>query len=96
MTEDDIIRQHVIMRLMCDMELDKREVEDKFGIDFDEYFADAFPKFDEFVQDNLLELTDGQIIVKGMGRLVIRNIAMAFDAYLERMMKEKPIFSRTV
>jgi len=96
MTEDDIIRQHVIMRLMCDMELNKHEVEEKFGINFDEYFAGAFPKFDEFVQDGLLELTDGQIIVKGMGRLVIRNIAMAFDAYLEKMMKEKPIFSRTV
>ncbi len=96
MTEDDIVRQHVIMRLMCDMELDKREVEKKFGINFDEYFASAFPKFEEFVQDDLLELSRDKIIVKGMGRLVIRNIAMAFDAYIEKMMKEKPIFSRTV
>lgn len=96
MTEDDVVRQHVIMRLMCDMELDKREVEKKFDIDFDRYFASAFPKFDEFVHDDLLELAKDKIIVKGMGRLVIRNIAMAFDAYLEKMMKEKPIFSRTV
>ncbi len=96
MTEDDIIRQHVIMRLMCDMELDKHEVEEEFGINFNDYFSDAFPKFNEFVQDNLLELSDDRIIVKGTGKLVIRNIAMAFDAYLERMMKEKPIFSRTV
>jgi len=96
MTADDIIRQHVIMRLMCDMELDKHEVEEKFEVNFDEYFSSAFPKFDEFVKDGLLELTDKKIIVKGMGRLVIRNIAMAFDAYLEKMMKEKPIFSRTV
>ena len=96
MTEDDIVRQHVIMRLMCDMELDKREVEKKFDIDFDSYFASAFPKLDGFVQDDLLKLTDDEIIVKGIGRLVIRNIAMAFDAYLEKMMKEKPIFSRTV
>ncbi len=96
MTEDDIIRQHVIMRLMCDMELNKREVEKKFGINFDDYFADSYPKFDEFLSDDLLELTDDRIIVKGMGRLVIRNIAMTFDAYLEKMMREKPIFSRTV
>jgi oxygen-independent coproporphyrinogen-3 oxidase len=96
MTEDDIIRQHVIMRLMCDMELDKREVERKFGISFDDYFSDSFAKLEEFVSDDLLELTDAKIIVKEMGRLVIRNIAMAFDAYLEKMMKEKPIFSRTV
>lgn len=96
MTDDNIIRQHVIMRLMCDMELNKRDIEEKFQINFDEYFANAFPKFEEFVNDGLLELADHKIIVKGMGRLVIRNIAMAFDAYLEKMMKEKPIFSRTV
>jgi oxygen-independent coproporphyrinogen-3 oxidase len=81
---------------MCDMELNKRDAEKKFGIDFDGYFADAFPKFEEFVRDDLLELTADRIIVKGMGRLVIRNIAMTFDAYLEKMMNEKPIFSRTV
>ncbi len=96
MTDDDIVRQHVIMRLMCDMELDKREVEKKFEVDFDKYFASAFPKLEEFVHDDLLELTQDKIVVKNMGRLVIRNIAMAFDAYLEKMMKEKPIFSRTV
>jgi len=96
MTGDDVIRQHVIMRLMCDMELNKNEVEESCGIDFDAYFADALLKLEEFVGDDLLELSDERIVVKGMGRLVIRNIAMAFDAYLERMMKEKPIFSRTV
>jgi oxygen-independent coproporphyrinogen-3 oxidase len=96
MTKDDIIRQHVIMRLMCDMELNKHYIGRKFGINFDEYFAPAFQKFEEFVQDDLLELTDEKIIVKDLGRLVIRNIAMAFDAYLEKMMKERPIFSRTV
>ncbi len=96
MTDDDVIRQHVIMRLMCDMELKKHDVEERFEIDFDEYFSAAFPKLEEFVQDNLVELTDDKIVVKDMGRLVIRNIAMAFDAYLEKMMKEKPIFSRTV
>ncbi|MGO9480209.1 MAG: coproporphyrinogen III oxidase, partial [Candidatus Kryptoniota bacterium] len=72
------------------------DIEEKFAINFDEYFADASRKFEEFVRDDLLELTGDKIIVKNAGRLVIRNIAMTFDAYLERMMKEKPIFSRTV
>lgn len=94
--QDDIIRKHVIMRLMCDMELTKSEVEKRFGINFDEYFAESLPKLREFIDDGLVELTDDKIIVTLMGRLVIRNIAMCFDAYLEKMMKEKPIFSRTV
>ncbi|HUI30198.1 MAG TPA: oxygen-independent coproporphyrinogen III oxidase [Candidatus Acidoferrales bacterium] len=96
MTDDDVIRQHVITRLMCDMELHKREVEEKFEINFDRYFSGTFPKLEEFLRDGLLELTGDRIIVKGMGRLVIRNIAMAFDSYLAKMIKEKPIFSRTV
>ncbi len=96
MNQDDIIRKHVIMRLMCDMELTKSEVEEKFNIKFDEYFADSIQKLNEFVEDALVELSDDKIVVSLMGRLVIRNIAMCFDAYIDRMMKEKPIFSRTV
>lgn len=96
MTEDDIVRRYVIMRLMCDMELTKVEVENRFGIIFDDYFADALEKLEEFVEDGLVEMTADRIAVHWMGRLVIRNIAMCFDAYLEKMMKERPIFSQTV
>ncbi len=96
MTDDDIIRRYVIMRLMCDMEVTKEDVENRFGIIFDEYFAEALEKLEEFVEDGLVELTTDQIVVQGMGRLVIRNIAMCFDAYVDRMMKERPIFSQTV
>jgi oxygen-independent coproporphyrinogen-3 oxidase len=43
-------------------------------------------------------LTDDQetIRVIGSGILIIRNIAMCFDAYLEEMMRTKPVFSKTV
>jgi oxygen-independent coproporphyrinogen-3 oxidase len=75
MTEDDTLRKHVIMRLMCDLELDKASVERTFGIDFVE---------------------SGTITIVGAGRLLLRNIAMCFDAYLDSMMKTKPVFSRTV
>jgi oxygen-independent coproporphyrinogen-3 oxidase len=96
MSQDDIIRKHVIMRLMCDMELTKSEVEEKFNIKFDDYFADSIQKLNEFVEDGLVELSGDKIKVSLMGRLVIRNIAMCFDAYIDKMMKEKPIFSRTI
>jgi oxygen-independent coproporphyrinogen-3 oxidase len=96
MSQDDMIRKHVIMRLMCDMELTKSEVEEKFNIKFDDYFADSIQKLNEFVEDGLVELSGDKIKVSLMGRLVIRNIAMCFDAYIDKMMKEKPIFSRTI
>jgi len=96
LTDDDVVRRHVIMRLMCDMELSKTDVEERFGIRFDEYFAEALAKLEEFVADGLLRITDEKLIVTDLGRLVIRNIAMCFDAHLERMLRERPIFSRTV
>lgn len=33
-------------------------------------------------EDKLIELTPTQLHVKPLGRLLIRNIAMVFDAYL--------------
>lgn len=96
MTKDDQIRKHVIMRLMCDLELDKMDVERQFNIEFDEYFEDAIRQLRAFVDDGLVDITPESLKIKGSGRLLLRNIAMCFDAYLERMQKEKPIFSRTV
>ena len=48
------------------------------------------------LSEGFLKISDDKIIVTLMGRLVIRNIDMCFDAYIEKMMREKPIFSRTV
>jgi oxygen-independent coproporphyrinogen-3 oxidase len=96
MTQDDRIRKYAIMRLMCDLELEKRDVEQRFGIRFDEYFDDALMQLQQFVDDDLVDILPDVIKIKGSGRLLLRNIAMCFDAYLGKMQKEKPIFSRTV
>jgi len=96
MTEDDQIRKYTIMRLMCDMELTKRDVENKFSINFDEYFENSLKKLDEFIEGGFIAAENGTLKIQGNGRLIIRNIAMCFDAYIDKMMAEKPIFSRTV
>jgi len=96
MTEDDQIRKHVIMRLMCDLELDRRQVERKFGIVFDSYFESSLGGLEQFVDDGLVTLDGDTIAIVGPGRLLLRNIAMCFDAYIDSMAKNKPIFSRTV
>ena len=96
MTADDHVRKEVIMQLMCDLELDKREIEKKFAIDFEEYFRNDIPKLDQFIREGLLANETDNIRVIGSGILIIRNIAMCFDAYLEEMMRTKPVFSKTV
>ncbi len=96
LTQDDRLRRYVIMRLMCDFELNKRRVEEKFQINFDRYFADALPELEYFAADGLIELANDMIAVTDMGRLLIRNITMIFDKYLAQKKVSKPLYSRTV
>jgi len=96
MTLDDHIRKEVIMRLMCDLAVNKREIERQFDISFEEYFRNDTPKLDRFINEGLLVNERDKIRVVGSGILIIRNIAMCFDAYLEEMMRTKPVFSKTV
>jgi oxygen-independent coproporphyrinogen-3 oxidase len=96
MTDDDQIRKFVIMRLMCDLELDTNQVERKFGIVFDTYFESSLHDLAQFVDEGLVRLEGTTISIVGAGRLLLRNIAMCFDAYLNTMSAHKPVFSRTV
>ncbi|MBI3585959.1 MAG: oxygen-independent coproporphyrinogen III oxidase [Ignavibacteriales bacterium] len=96
MTKDDQIRKFVIMRLMCDLEVEKAEVEELFDIMFDEYFDQSLEQLFDFVRIGAAKNTVEKITIEPAGRFMLRNIAMCFDAYLNKFQKEKPIFSRTV
>lgn len=96
MTPDDHIRKYVIMRLMCDLEVNKKEVETFYRISFDEYFSEALSQLVEFEQLGLVSHDGDRITVEPNGRLLLRNIAMCFDAHLKRTDRERPVFSKTI
>jgi oxygen-independent coproporphyrinogen-3 oxidase len=95
LTDDDRIRRFIIMRLMCDFELNFAQVEEKFKINFKDYFSGGLNNLSELEQDELVEVTGKGIKVKDMGRLLIRNIAMNFDGFIERK-EDTAKYSRTV
>jgi len=95
LTDDDHIRRFVIMKLMCDFELNFAQVEEKFNINFRDYFSWGLKNLKEMEEDNLIEISDKGIRVKDMGRLLIRNIAMNFDGFIERK-EDTAKYSRTV
>jgi oxygen-independent coproporphyrinogen-3 oxidase len=95
LTEDDRIRRFVIMKLMCDFELNFPQVEEKFKINFKDYFSRGLSNLKEMDTDNLVEISEGGLMVKDMGRLLIRNIAMNFDGFIERK-EDTAKYSRTV
>lgn len=97
LTGDDRLRRFVIMRLMSHFALDIPAVEERFGIRFDETFADALAALAPMEADGLVTLTPRRIEVTETGRFFIRNVAMPFDAYLEQPgAAPRPKYSQTV
>lgn len=95
LSEEDVLRRHVIMRIMCDGALDKRAVEADFGIAFDAHFAEALDALGALERDGVVVLGPERIVLTERGRPFVRNVAMAFDAYLKRP-AEGPQYSQTV
>ena len=93
---DDKIRQFVIMELMSNFKLDIKRFEKTFNLVFNEYFADALEELRPFVVDGIVEITDEHITCNQTGTLLIRNIAMPFDAYMGKHAQSKKTFSKTV
>ena len=54
LNEDDILRRYVIMKLMCDFELDIKSIEAKYNIDFKNYFAWGLNNLKEMQADELV------------------------------------------
>ncbi|NVJ52637.1 MAG: oxygen-independent coproporphyrinogen III oxidase [Campylobacteraceae bacterium] len=96
LSDDDILRQYVIMELMSNFSLNIKRVEENFNIDFNEYFEDAIEALNEFVEAELVEITEDKIQVSQTGTMLIRNICMPFDAYLNKIPENKRRFSKTI
>lgn len=93
---DDKLRRSVINRILCHCVLMKSEVEREFGVNFNEYFAPELERLAPLERDGLVRLGQDRIEVATLGRIFIRNVAMAFDAYLLQAAATNRMFSRTL
>ncbi|MBF0309448.1 MAG: oxygen-independent coproporphyrinogen III oxidase [Magnetococcales bacterium] len=95
MTPDDVVRRTVIMRLLCDFRLDRSRIEERFGLVFEDYFHKEMEAVGRMIAEGLLTEEGPILQVTPGGRLLIRNICMAFDWYLGNM-EQKKSFSKTI
>ena len=93
--DDDLLRREVIKSLICNFQLDKQDIEQRFGLDFDSCFAEDLELLQTFLNDGLVTVDDRYIQVELKGRLLIRNICMCFDKYLRDRARQQQ-FSRVI
>ena len=97
LSEDDQLRADLIQQLMCQGEVPIAALERRYGIRFNEYFADSIELLKPLELDGLVRVEARRITVTSPGRLLLRNIAMCFDRYLGKPAATVvPRFSRAI
>lgn len=95
LSADDLLRRAVIQALSCQFKLSKNSIAIAYLIDFERYFAEELDELRSLALDGLVELDEEWITVTPRGRMLIRNICMVFDKYLQRE-RETMRYSRVI
>jgi oxygen-independent coproporphyrinogen-3 oxidase len=95
LSADDLLRRAVVSDLMCHFELSYAAVEARYGIEFASYFATELADLKELEQGGLIALDSDAIRVLPRGRLLVRAVAMVFDAHL-RTDRERRRYSKVI
>lgn len=99
LSSDDLVRRDIIQQLMCNFELDFAALEKKWGIVFATGFGRELEQLAALGCEGLLAMKPDRVQVSAKGRLLIRNICMAFDKYFsmpETVALQRMRFSRTI
>jgi oxygen-independent coproporphyrinogen III oxidase len=81
LNQEDILRRDVVMGIMSGRQIDKQEIEHKYKIYFDKYFAIEMQELLLLEDDGLVKLSNQFITITEIGRLLVRNIAVIFDSH---------------
>jgi oxygen-independent coproporphyrinogen III oxidase len=96
LTEDDRLRRRVIEQIMCHGELVFDNFARHTALDFHRYFETAAARLETLATDGLIELDENRLIVTPAGRLLLRVVAMTFDAYIPQAVGAGERFSRVI
>jgi oxygen-independent coproporphyrinogen-3 oxidase len=94
--DEDLLRQDIIQSLMCYDEVDIALIERRHGVCFATHFATELKRLEALARDGLVEVDAQRIRITPRGRLLMRMVAMAFDAYLARPQETVRRFSRVI
>jgi oxygen-independent coproporphyrinogen III oxidase len=96
LTGEDRLRRDVIASIMCRGLVRFGEIEARHGIRFAEHFAGELERLEPLAKDGLAECMAGEIRVTPRGRLLLRAVAMVFDAYAQSAPQVGVLHSKVV
>lgn len=91
---EDLLRRDIIMSLICNFSVNIRDLERKYGFRFHDFFKHEMRQLNTMQDDGIVALRDDSITITPLGRLLVRNVCMVFDAYLGQ--NQTTSFSRTI
>ena len=97
--QDDVLRGEIIQQLMCQGEIDIPSLENRYDIEFEQYFEDSLRRLPTLIADGLAAVEPTRIVATSRGRLLLRMIAMCFDRYLTQSADpsvNRPRYSRVI
>lgn len=94
LSDDDLIRQFVIMALFTEMRFDFSHFQSRYNLDPQAYFKKELEHLSNFADDGIISLDNEGISISERGRLMVRNVAMVFDQHLNAENRQR--FSRTI
>ena len=98
LTDDDLLRRHVITELMCNATITDADVRSRFGIGLATAFAPEIAHLTApggLVDQGMVIVAPEAVTATELGRVFIRTIARVFDART-REPADRPMFSRTI
>ena len=93
LNDDDKLRRHTILNLMCNLELPWSLTEERWGASVPDLMPEMMKALPALIEDDLCEMDHAGLRITPKGRYFVRNVAMTMDAYLD---KGKAIFSKTM
>lgn len=88
LNQDDLIRRDVIQTLRSFFSIDFVSIDEKYSINFENYFGKELAELNDFVADELVEIKDRAIIITGKGHQFANTVCYVFDNYK----KDRPKF----
>ena len=88
--DEDKLRRHVIMQLICNLYLDTADCKLMYDIDFKSHFAAEITQLQNMADDGLLTINSDSLRITERGRPFLRTICMVFDQYLSNSPAQEP------